>query len=142
MATPGVSCALKISASEIDIRPAAEQMLRDPSHSHRRGEAVCDTTFEDMQAGERTAHLFPLANLHSALVAGTGDLSELALGYTTYGVGDLMPHYDVNAAVPKALIQHLIRWATRTGQFDAETSELQFVEETIGPYALQGFHPY
>ena len=74
-----------------------------------------------MQAGERTAHLFRLANQHGGLVLGTGDLSELALGWSTYGVGDHMSHYNVNASVPKTLIQHLIRWVVQTRQFDAPT---------------------
>ena len=156
--------ALKISASEIDIRPSVEQMLRDLDHPYSRGEPVYDTTFENVQAGERTSHLFRLANRHGALVIGTGDLSELALGYTTYGVGDHMSHYNVNASVPKTLIQHLIRWVAKSGQFDAEASALlmaivataispelipgrgtrpeQLAEDTIGPYELQDFHLY
>ncbi|MFM0511722.1 hypothetical protein [Paraburkholderia sp. RL17-373-BIF-A] len=71
-------------------------------------------TFENVQAGERTSHLFRLANLHSALVVRTGDLSELALGWCTYGVGDQMSHYAVNAGIPKTLIPHLIRWTSRS----------------------------
>ena len=59
--------------------------------------------------------------MHGGLVLGTGDLSELALGFTTYGVGDHMSHYNVNASVPKTLIQHLIRWlVANTRQFDAQ----------------------
>jgi NAD+ synthase (glutamine-hydrolysing) len=157
--------ALGVSAAELDIRPAAERMLRDIGHPAARGEAVHDITYENVQAGERTSHLFRLANLHGALVVGTGDLSELALGYTTYGVGDHMSHYAVNASVPKTLIQHLLRWAAATGRFGPEVGaalraiaataispELvppasgdaggQRAEETVGPYALQDFNLY
>ncbi len=117
-----------------------------------------------MQAGERTSHLFRLANLHNALVLGTGDLSELALGFTTYGVGDHMSHYNVNASVPKTLIQHLIRWLIGARQFDAATIDVltrivetpispelvpgagdkpeQSSEAVVGPYELQDFHLY
>jgi NAD+ synthase (glutamine-hydrolysing) len=113
--------ALGAAASEIDIRPSAQQMLKDINHPFARGEPVYDTTFENVQAGERTSHLFRLANMHGGLVVGTGDLSELALGYTTYGVGDHMSHYNVNASVPKTLIRHLIRWAIDAGEFDDRT---------------------
>ena len=113
--------ALGMSAAEIDIRPAAERMLKDIGHPFARGKPTYDVTFENVQAGERTSHLFRLANLHGGLVLGTGDLSELALGFTTYGVGDHMSHYNVNASVPKTLIQHLIRWLVRTRQFDDAT---------------------
>jgi NAD+ synthase (glutamine-hydrolysing) len=102
--------ALGISANELDIRPAATQMLRDLGHPAADGEPAYDITYENVQAGERTSHLFRLANHHRALVVGTGDLSELALGWSTYGVGDQMSHYNVNASVPKTLIQFLLRW--------------------------------
>src|SRR6185295_12786328 len=95
--------ALKITAGEIDIRPSCLQMLRDLDHPFARGEPVHDITFENVQAGERTSHLFRLANFHNGIVIGTGDLSELALGWATYGVGDHMSHYNVNASVPKTL---------------------------------------
>ena len=118
-----------------------------------------DVTFENVQAGERTSHLFRLATLHSGLVVGTGDLSELALGWMTYGVGDHMSHYNVNASVPKTLIQHLIGWIAESGEFtddvkralrrvlDTEISpELvpgkQSTEATVGPYELQDFNLY
>ncbi|MBX3001130.1 MAG: NAD(+) synthase [Caldilineaceae bacterium] len=158
---------LGVSAHEIDIRPSALQMLRDIGHPFADEEPVYDVTFENVQAGERTSHLFRLANYNDALVLGTGDLSELALGWATYGVGDHMSHYNVNASVPKTLIQHLIRWIVGTGQFDDETSatltsilnteispELipaeggasdapaQSTEARIGPYELQDFHLY
>ena len=118
-----------------------------------------------MQAGERTSHLFRLANLRNAIVLGTGDLSELALGWCTYGVGDHMSHYNVNVSVPKTLIQYLIRWVASTDQFDRKTSETltdilateispelvpgvngsqpaQRTEDTIGPYELQDFNNF
>ncbi len=158
---------LGVSAAEIDIRPACRQMFADIGHPFAKGEPVYDVTFENVQAGERTSHLFRLANLHNALVLGTGDLSELALGWMTYGVGDHMSHYNVNVSVPKTLIQHLIRWVISSGQFDAMTSatlqaildteispELvphadgdstrpaQKTAEKIGPYDLQDFNLY
>jgi NAD+ synthase (glutamine-hydrolysing) len=151
---------------EIDIRPSCEQMLRDIGHPYARGEPLYDVTFENVQAGERTSHLFRLANLHQALVLGTGDLSELALGWCTYGVGDHMSHYSVNASVPKTLIQFLIRWVADTNQLGEKTSALlrsvletefspelvpadpngeqpgQKTEDVIGPYELQDFNLY
>ena len=114
--------ALGVTAQEIDIRPSARQMLEDLDHPVTRGEPTYDTTFENVQAGERTSHLFRLANRHGALVVGTGDLSELALGWTTYGVGDQMSHYNVNASVPKTLIQHLVRWMIDTRELSDDTS--------------------
>ena len=159
--------ALQVTAEEIDIKPSSMQMFRDIGHPFVEGEPVYDVTFENVQAGERTSHLFRLANHHGALVLGTGDLSELALGWTTYGVGDHMSHYNVNASVPKTLIQHLIRWVIGTRQFDEETSGVlqsiveteispelvphhegekdepaQRTEEKIGPYELQDFNLY
>lgn len=116
--------ALGVTAREIDIRPSAMQMLRDIGHPFAEEEPVYDVTFENVQAGERTSHLFRLANFHNALVLGTGDLSELALGWATYGVGDQMSHYNVNASVPKTLIQQLIRWVAATDQFSAETNAI------------------
>jgi NAD+ synthase (glutamine-hydrolysing) len=158
--------ALKVTANEIDIRPSATQMLLDIGHPYAKGEPVHDVTFENVQAGERTSHLFRLANLHDGLVLGTSDLSELALGWTTYGVGDQMSHYNVNASVPKTLIQYLIRWVVDSGQFESEVNEtlvsiveteispelvptgasepqqLQSTEEVVGPFELQDFHLY
>jgi NAD+ synthase (glutamine-hydrolysing) len=154
------------TAHELDIRPAARLMLDDIGHPHRDDAAVYDLAFENVQAGERTSHLFRLANLNNALVVGTGDLSELALGWCTYGVGDQMSHYNVNASVPKTLIQHLIRWVAGTGRLGAEASatlheilatpispELvpgrdggegpaQDTEAMIGPYELHDFSLY
>jgi NAD+ synthase (glutamine-hydrolysing) len=159
--------ALGVTASEIDIRPSCQQMLRDLGHPFAAGKPVYDVTFENVQAGERTSHLFRLANQHQALVLGTGDLSELALGWMTYGVGDHMSHYSVNVSVPKTLIQYLIRWVSEAGEFDPATGAVlqsileteispelvphasgdstrpaQKTAETIGPYELQDFNLY
>ncbi|WP_301075709.1 NAD(+) synthase [Sphingomonas sp.] len=153
--------ALGISAEEIDIRPAARTMLEGMGHPFGRGEPVYDIAFENVQAGLRTDYLFRLANQRNGLVVGTGDLSELALGWCTYGVGDHMSHYGVNAGVPKTLIQFLIRWCIATDQYDAETDAvleailaqeispelvpadesgaMQSTEDKIGPYALNDF---
>jgi NAD+ synthase (glutamine-hydrolysing) len=153
--------ALGVTAAEIDIRPAATQMLADMGHPYARGEAVYDVTFENVQAGLRTDYLFRLANQHSGFVVGTGDLSEMALGWCTYGVGDQMSHYAVNTGVPKTLIQYLIRWVVATGQFDADANRIltailgteispelvpadadgamQSTEARIGPYELHDF---
>src|SRR5262249_36571950 len=109
--------ALDVTWSELDIRPAAQRMLSDIGHPFAKGEQVYDLTFENVQAGLRTDYLFRLANHHNGIVIGTGDLSELALGWCTYGVGDQMAHYNVNAGVPKTLIQHLIRWVISSAQF-------------------------
>ncbi|MGD9545296.1 MAG: NAD(+) synthase [Methylocystis sp.] len=153
--------ALGVTAREIDITAACKQMLVDIDHPAARGEAVYDATYENVQAGARTSLLFRLANRHDALVIGTGDLSELALGWCTYGVGDQMSHYNVNASVPKTLIQHLIRWCARDARFGPDTVTVledilateispelvpgetaQRTEATVGPYALQDFNLY
>jgi NAD+ synthase (glutamine-hydrolysing) len=153
--------ALGITAEEIDIRPAARRMLEDMRHPFADGAPAYDITFENVQAGLRTDYLFRLANQRGGIVVGTGDLSEMALGWCTYGVGDQMSHYAVNAGVPKTLIQFLIRWCIRTGQYDAATDAilstivaqeispelvpagadgaLQSTESMIGPYALNDF---
>ena len=135
--------ALGVSGSELDIRPAATQMLRDLGHPAAEGDPVYDVTYENVQAGERTSHLFRLANHHHALVVGTGDLSELALGWSTYGVGDQMSHYNVNASVPKTLIQFLLRWAIDTGQYGPQAGEvLQSVLDTaISPELIPNQDP-
>ncbi|WP_066739259.1 NAD(+) synthase [Cupriavidus sp. D384] len=162
--------AVGCTAREIDIRPSCLAMLKDLDHPYARGEPVYDVTFENVQAGERTNHLFRLANHNGAIVIGTGDLSELALGWCTYGVGDHMSHYNVNASVPKTLISHLVRWVAETSQIgkggedvllavlDTDISpELvpsgpaangqdeapgQKTEQIIGPYELQDFNLY
>jgi len=135
--------ALGVTGSELDIRPAANQMLRDLGHPAADGAPQYDVTFENVQAGERTSHLFRLANLHRGLVVGTGDLSELALGWSTYGVGDQMSHYNVNASVPKTLIQFLLRWAIDTGQYGEQASQvLQSVLDTaISPELIPSQDP-
>jgi len=132
--------ALGVEANEIDIRPSCMQMLKDLGHPYAAGEARYDITFENIQAGERTSHLFRIANMRQGLVVGTGDLSELALGWCTYGVGDHMSHYNVNASVPKTLIQHLIRWVAQSEQFSPETSEtlLDILETEISPELIPG----
>ncbi|HZM33446.1 MAG TPA: NAD(+) synthase [Burkholderiales bacterium] len=151
--------AVGATAEEIDIRPSCLQMLKDLRHPFAKGRKLYDVTFENVQAGERTSHLFRLANHHQGIVVGTGDLSELALGWCTYGVGDQMSHYNVNASVPKTLIQHLIGWVADSAEFgpdvkralrrvlDTEISpELvpgrQRTEDAIGPYELQDFNLY
>src|SRR5690606_28413282 len=92
------------------------EMLKQMGHPFGDGEPVYDVTFENVQAGLRTDYLFRLANHHGGLVIGTSDLSELSLGWATYGVGDHMSHYAVNSGVPKTLIQHLIRWVVAHGE--------------------------
>ncbi len=132
--------ALEVEANEIDIRPSCIQMLKDIGHPFAEGKKLYDITFENIQAGERTSHLFRIANMRNALVLGTGDLSELALGWCTYGVGDHMSHYSVNASVPKTLIQHLIRWVAQSNQFSPETSEtlIDILETEISPELVPG----
>ena len=153
--------ALGVDAQELDIRPAARQMLADLGHPFANGEPVYDIAFENVQAGLRTDYLFRAANHRGGFVLGTGDLSELALGWCTYGVGDQMSHYNVNSGVPKTLIQHLLRWVISSGQFDeavsatlraileteispelvpADAGVLQSTEAKIGPYELQDFN--
>jgi NAD+ synthase (glutamine-hydrolysing) len=135
--------AVGATAGEIDIRPAATQMLGDLGHPAGDGEPVYDITFENVQAGERTSHLFRLANMNGGLVVGTGDLSELALGWATYGVGDQMSHYHVNASVPKTLIRFLIEWAADTDQLGAETSGVlrSVLDTAISPELVPGEDP-
>ncbi|HEY4028994.1 MAG TPA: NAD(+) synthase [Caulobacteraceae bacterium] len=156
--------ALGVASREHDIKPLAMQMLKDLDHLFARGEAVYDLTFENVQAGVRTDYLFRLAGQIGGFVLGTGDLSELGLGWATYGVGDHMSHYNVNASVPKTLIQHLIRWVAAEGFMgeaaspvllgivaaeispelvpaDAE-GQVQSTEAKVGPYALQDFNLY
>ncbi|MFJ8929027.1 NAD(+) synthase [Streptomyces sp. NPDC102364] len=152
---------LGVTAAELDITDTARLMLKEMDHPFSQGEPAYDVTFENVQAGLRTDYLFRLANQRGGIVLGTGDLSELALGWCTYGVGDQMSHYNVNGGVPKTLIQHLIRWVVSSDQFgdeagriltailDTEISpelvpgeELQSTESKIGPYALHDFTLY
>jgi NAD+ synthase (glutamine-hydrolysing) len=151
--------ALGVTASELDITPTARLMLEEIGHPFASGEEVYDVTFENVQAGLRTDYLFRIANQRGGIVLGTGDLSELALGWATYGVGDQMSHYNVNGGIPKTFIQHLIRWVIGTEQFEERVSEtlraildteispelvpgeeLQSTESSVGPYALQDFN--
>jgi NAD+ synthase (glutamine-hydrolysing) len=156
--------ALGVTAAEIDIKPAARQMLADIGHPFAEGKKVYDVTFENVQAGLRTDYLFRLANQHGGMVVGTGDLSELGLGWCTYGVGDHMSHYNPNGSVSKTLIQHLIRFVAASGDVGKETAAIlhdildteispelipadaggaiQSTEQTVGPYALQDFNLY
>jgi NAD+ synthase (glutamine-hydrolysing) len=157
--------AVGTTTREIDIKPSCLQMLRDIDHPYASGEQVFDVTFENVQAGERTSHLFRLANLHGAPVVGTSDLSELALGWSTYGVGDHMAHYHVNASIPKSLIRYLVRWVAQSGELGREASQVlqeildtdispelvpgdskdqpaQRSEDIVGPYELQDFILY
>ena len=153
---------LGVTWEELDIRPAATEMLRGMGHPFARGEEVYDVTFENVQAGMRTDYLFRIANQRGGIVLGTGDLSELALGWCTYGVGDQMSHYGINAGVPKTLMQHLIRWVVSSEQFESHVSDTllsildteitpelvptregeqpQSTEAKIGPYSLQDFN--
>ena len=153
--------ALGITFAELDITPTARLMLTELGHPFSRGEPAYDVTFENVQAGLRTDYLFRIANQRGGIVLGTGDLSELALGWSTYGVGDQMSHYNVNGGVPKTLIQHLIRWVVSSRQFDdaaddvltdvlateitpelvptGEDEQVQSSEAKVGPYSLQDF---
>ncbi|HEX4473028.1 MAG TPA: NAD(+) synthase [Nocardioides sp.] len=159
-----LASALGVTFQEIDIKPAAEQLLKDLDHPAADGAAAYDVTYENVQAGLRYDYLFRLANQRGGIVVGTGDLSELALGWCTYGVGDQMSHYNVNAGVPKTLVQHLIRWVMDSGQLGDAANEVlgeildqeitpeliptvegqkaQATEDTVGPYALQDFTLY
>jgi len=156
-----LSKALGVTFAEIDITETARLMLKELGHPFSQGEPVYDITFENVQAGLRTDYLFRAANQRGGIVLGTGDLSELALGWCTYGVGDQMSHYNVNSGVPKTLIQHLIRWVISSNQFEDEVGEIlrsvldteitpelvpageneqvQSSEATVGPYSLQDF---
>ncbi|MBK8463216.1 MAG: NAD(+) synthase [Nigerium sp.] len=153
--------ALGVTFETLDITPACRAMLEGIGHPFAGGEPVYDVTFENVQAGMRTDFLFRIANQRGGIVLGTGDLSELALGWCTYGVGDQMSHYNVNGGVPKTLMQHLIRWVIADGHFGSDAAEVlqsildteitpelvpttpgekpQSTEASIGPYNLQDF---
>jgi NAD+ synthase (glutamine-hydrolysing) len=160
-----LTAAVGCTTHEIDIKPSCMQMFEDIGHPFAQGVPRYDITFENVQAGERTSHLFRMANLRQGLVVGTSDLSELALGWSTYGVGDHMAHYHVNASVPKTLIQYLIRWLAEKRESGAVVGKVlkdvlataispelvpglsdeepgQHSEHVIGPYELQDFHLY
>jgi NAD+ synthase (glutamine-hydrolysing) len=151
--------AIGCTAEEIDIKPSCMQMLKDIGHPYAKGKKVYDIAFENVQAGERTSHLFRLANHHGAMVVGTGDLSELALGWATYGVGDHMSHYNPNGSVPKTLIKFLVAWVAESDELGPDVKRAlrrvleteispelvpgrQSTESVIGPYELQDFNLY
>ena len=143
---------------EISIRNAARGHMADIGHD----ESVHDITYENTQARERTQILMDLANKHGAVLVGTGDLSELALGWCTYNA-DHMSMYGVNAGVPKTLVRHLVR--NEAQQLPEEISKIlndildtpvspellppdengniqQKTEETLGPYEVHDFYLY
>jgi NAD+ synthase (glutamine-hydrolysing) len=150
---------LGVSFREIPIGPAVEQHFKDIGHDP----SVHDVVYENSQARERTQILFDLANKHRGIVVGTGDMSELALGWCTYN-GDHMAAYGVNVSVPKTLVKHLVKWhadhvadaATRAvleGILSttispellppSATGEIaQSTEEVVGPYVLHDFFLY
>lgn len=147
---------LGITAREISIKDATLQHFRDIGHD----ENVHDVTYENTQARERTQILFDVANQVHGLVVGTGDLSELALGWCTYN-GDHMSHYGVNAGVPKSLVRHLVSFYADTAEnanvkkaladilqtpispellpADKSGNIVQKTEDVIGPYDLHDF---
>lgn len=157
---------LGVTTREISVVAAVEQHFKDIGHDPK----VMDSTYENAQARERTQILMDIANQENGLVIGTGDLSELALGWCTYN-GDHMSMYAVNASVPKTLIKYLVRWAAKNVFTDAATNggrsaaeilidiaetpispELtpadskgqikQKTEDLIGPYELHDFFIY
>ncbi len=147
---------LKLSSRTIPIQEAVQQHFRDIGHD----ESIHDITYENSQARERTQILMDLANKTNGVVIGTGDLSELALGWCTYN-GDHMSMYNVNGGVPKTLVRYLVEWVADS-EFEGEISNvlhdisltpitpellplgedstlIQKTEETIGPYELHDF---
>ena len=150
---------LGVTIREISIKEACLQHFRDIGHDPERH----DVTYENSQARERTQILMDAANQMNGLVVGTGDLSELALGWATYN-GDHMSMYGVNASVPKTLVQHLVRWVATTSDdeairatlldivdtpispelipADAEGNIQQKTEDLVGPYELHDFFLY
>ena len=150
---------LNISQMEISIAKAVTQHFEDIGHDMKKH----DVTYENSQARERTQILMDLANQLNAMVVGTGDLSELALGWATYN-GDHMSMYGVNASIPKTLIQYLIRYVAHLPQFKAQQEPLldiidtpispeltpadehgnikQKTEDLVGPYELHDFFLY
>ncbi len=150
---------LGISQMEVSIAKAVTQHFEDIGHDA----SIHDATYENSQARERTQILMDLANKLNALVIGTGDLSELALGWATYN-GDHMSMYGVNASVPKTLIQYVVRYIAEQPKFKAERETLidivdtpispeltpadehgniqQKTEDLVGPYELHDFFMY
>ena len=150
---------LGVSVREIDIKPACLQHFKDIKHDVK----THDTTYENVQARERTQILMDLANKHGGFVVGTGDLSELALGWATYN-GDHMSMYGVNAGVPKTLVRSLVLWAAANAADEKARAVLkdiadtpispellpadkngkiaQKTEDLVGPYELHDFFLY
>lgn len=150
---------LDITLKEINIVKSVKQHFEDIGHDA----SVHDVTYENSQARERTQILMDLANQQNAMVVGTGDLSELALGWATYN-GDHMSMYGVNAGVPKTLIRHLVHYAATTAIFQRQRETLldiidtpispeltpadeqgniqQKTEDLVGPYELHDFFLY
>ena len=151
---------LGITMKEIPIRDAVIQHFKDIDHDI----SLHNVTYENAQARERTQILMDLANKYNGLVVGTGDLSELALGWATYN-GDHMSMYGVNGGIPKTLVRVLVKWVATNGEVDAEASaalldvldtpvspELlppdengkinQKTEDLVGPYELHDFFLY
>ena len=154
-----LSDALGCQLREVDIAASVRQHFADIGHD----EAVRDVTYENCQARERTQILMDVANQEGGMVIGTGDLSELALGWATYN-GDHMSMYGVNASVPKTLVRHLVRYVADTCGNEAEAAVLydvldtpvspellpaeedgtiaQKTEDLVGPYELHDFVLY
>lgn len=150
---------LGITSREISITAAVKQHFSDIGHDIN----VHDVTYENSQARERTQLLMDIANQVGGMVLGTGDLSELALGWATYN-GDHMSMYGVNASVPKTLAKHLVKWCAVTTEDDHERQILldivdtpispelipadekgnikQKTEDLVGPYELHDFYLY
>lgn len=149
---------LGVTVKEISIKDACIQHLKDIEHN----EKLRDITYENTQARERTQILFDMANKHGKLLVGTGDLSELAMGWCTYN-GDHMSMYGVNASVPKTLVRYLVEYVANISEkktadilFDIldtpvspellppdENGEIaQKTEDNIGPYELHDFFLY
>lgn len=148
---------LGVTTREISIVPAVEQHFSDIGHDA----SVHDVTYENAQARQRTYLLMDIANQAGGMVLGTGDLSELALGWATYN-GDHMSMYGVNAGVPKTLVKHLVRWFADTDEAvrdvlldivdtpispelipaKADGTIEQKTEDLVGPYDLHDFFLY
>jgi NAD+ synthase (glutamine-hydrolysing) len=161
----GLMKALEVTCREISIVPSCEQHFKDISHDP----SVHDAVYENSQARERTQILMDIANQTNGIVIGTGDLSELALGWATYN-GDHMSMYGVNAGIPKTLVQSLVRWVAENRYADVtsegrrfrdilldivdtpispellpatESGEIkQVTEDLVGPYELHDFFIY
>lgn len=149
---------LGVTIKEISIKDACVQHMKDIEHD----EAVKDITYENTQARERTQILFDMANKHNCLLVGTGDLSELAMGWCTYN-GDHMSMYGVNASVPKTLVRYLVDYVAKISDEktkailldvldtpvspellppDSDGKIAQKTEDNIGPYELHDFFLY